>query len=179
MNKKQMLKEQKRIKKERRESEYLFKSEDDVTKNIIITTVSVIAFVLIVFCFVNIAKGNWNLFNKKNIAVESIDDKMVMVGTMFNRDDNEYLVLAYDMNNENEKNYYSALTENYYGSEKLYYLDLSSGFNSKFVGEKEVISNDLTKLKLSGPILLIIKGNNIVKSYNTEKTISEYFSNEK
>ena len=179
MNKKQMLKEQKRLKKERRESEYLFNSESDISKNIIITTVSVIAFVLVVFCFVNIAKGNWNLFNKNNIATESIDDKMVMVGTMFDRSDEEYLVLAYDMNNQNESDYYGALTENYYDSKTLYRLDLSSGFNSKFIGDKEVLSNDLSKLKFSGPTLLIIKGNAIVKSYITEDAISKYFNNEK
>lgn len=179
MNKKQMLKEQKRLKKEKRESEYLFKSESDITKNIVITTVSVIAFVLVVFCFVNIAKGNWKLFSKSNIPVESIDNKMVMVGTMFNKSDEEYLVLAYDMNDKNENDYYGALTENYYDSKKLYRLDLSSGFNSKFIADKEVLSNDLSKLKFSGPTLLVIKGNTIVKSYTSEDTISKYFVDEK
>lgn len=179
MNKKQMLKEQKRLKKERRESEHLFNNENDITKNIIITTVSVIAFVLIVFCFVNIAKGNWNLFNKNNIPVESIDNKMVMVGTMFNKSNDEYLVLAYDMNDKNESDYYGALTENYYNPKTLYFLDLSSGFNSKFIGEKEVISSDLTKLKISGPTLFIIKGNTVVKSYTGESSIAKYFEDEK
>ena len=176
MNKKQMLKEQKRLKKEKRESEYLFNSESDISKNIIITTVSVIAFVLVVFCFVNIAKGNWNIFNKDNLQVESIDNKMVMVGTMFNKSDNEYLVLAYDMNDKNENDYYGALTENYYDSKTLYRLDLSSGFNSKFIGDKEVISSDLTKLKISGPNLLVIKGNSIVKAYTGENSITEYIN---
>ena len=129
--------------------------------------------------FVNIAKGNWNIFNKSNIETESIDSKMVMVGTMFNRSDEEYLVLAYDMNDKNENDYYGALTENYYNSKILYRLDLSSGFNSKFIGEKEVISNDLTKLKISGPTLFVIKGNTIVKSYTGENSISKYFENEK
>ena len=179
MNKKQMLKEQKRIKKENRESQYLFNNENDISKNIIISSVSVIAFILIVFCFVNIAKGNWNLFNKDNIATESIDNKMVIVGTMFNRDEDEYLVLAYDMNNQNENDYYGALTENYYDSKTLYYLDLSSGFNSKFIADNEVISSDLSKLKIAGPTLFVIKGENILKTYNTEKAISEYFQNEK
>ena len=176
MNKKQMLKEQKRLKKEQRESTYLFNNEGDISKNIIITTVSVIAFVLVVFCFVNIAKGNWNIFNKSNIEVEAIDNKMVMVGTMFNKSDEEYLVLAYDMNNRNENDYYGALTENYYDSKTLYRLDLSSGFNSKFIGDKEVISSDLTKLKIVGPTLFVIKGNSIVKTYNTEDSITEYFN---
>ncbi len=176
MNKKQMLKEQKRLKKEQRESTYLFNNEGDISKNIIITTVSVIAFVLVVFCFVNIAKGNWNIFNKSNIEVEAIDNKMVMVGTMFNKSDEEYLVLAYDMNDRNENDYYGALTENYYDSKTLYRLDLSSGFNSKFIGDKEVISSDLTKLKIVGPTLFVIKGNSIVKTYNTEDSITEYFN---
>ena len=176
MNKKQMLKEQKRLKKEQRESTYLFNNEGDISKNIIITTVSVIAFVLVVLCFVNIAKGNGKIFNKSNIEVEAIDNKMVMVGTMFNKSDEEYLVLAYDMNDRNENDYYGALTENYYDSKTLYRLDLSSGFNSKFIGDKEVISSDLTKLKIVGPTLFVIKGNSIVKTYNTEDSITEYFN---
>ena len=46
----------------------------------------------------------------------------------------------------------------------LYYLDLSSGFNAKFIGDKTVISNDLGKLRFGGSTLLIIKGNVITKS---------------
>lgn len=175
MNKKQMIKEQKRIKKEQKETQYLFNNESDVYKNLIRITIGVIVFIGLVFCFTNIAKGNWNLFNKENIAKESIDEKMVMVGTMFNKSEEEYLVLAYDMDDINENDYYSFLTDNYNDTKKLYYLDLSSGFNQKFIGDKNIMSSDLTKFKISGPTLMVVKGDKIVKSYDDEKSITEYF----
>ena len=179
MNRKQMIKEQKRIKKERRETQYLFNNESDIYKNLIRITLGVILFVLFVFCLINITKGNWNLFNKKNIETEQIDNRMVMVGTMFNKSDEEYLVLAYDMSNINDHNYYGYVSSNYYGSKVLYYLDLSSGFNSKFVGNNENITSDLNKLQFKGPTLLLIKGNQILKSYTNEDAITNYFKNEK
>ena len=99
-----------------------------------------------------------------------------MIGNMFNKEEDEYLVLAYDMQNEKDA-FYGVLISNYSDtSKKLYYVDLSSGFNTNFLGDKTVISNDLNKLKLSGPVLLSIKGDKIIKSYTTEKEIINFFS---
>ena len=173
MNKKQMLKEQKRLKQERRDSEKLFGDNNGVN-NLIKITIGVVGFILVAFALINIFNGNWNIFNKSNQKATEIDPKMVMVGTMFNKEDGEYLVLAYDMQDNNSV--YAYLASNYYGSPNLYYLDLSSGFNSNFIGDKTVISEDLSKLKFSSATLMLINKDKITKSYTTEDEIVNYFN---
>ncbi len=162
MNKKQMIKEQKRIKQEKKDVQVLFKDDKDVYK-VFYIALGVILFIGFAFAFMNIANGNWNIFNSKNVQKEEIDDKMVMVGTMFNRSEEEYYVLAYDFSSD-DSDLYNYVVSSYYGKD-IYKLDLSSGFNSKFIGEKEVMSNDLEKLKFANPVLLLIKGDKILKSY--------------
>ena len=164
MNKKQMLKEQKRLKQERRDAEKLFGDNNGVN-NLIKITIGVVGFILVAFALINIFNGNWNIFNKR----------MVMVGTMFNKEDGEYLVLAYDMQDNNSV--YAYLASNYYGSPNLYYLDLSSGFNSNFIGDKAIISEDLSKLKFSSATLMLINKDKITKVYTTEDEIVNYFNN--
>lgn len=173
MNKKQMIKEQKRLKAQRKEVETLFKDDKDVYK-VFKIALGVILFIGLAYVVINFANGTWSL-TKKNKEATEIDTRMVIAGTMFNKEENEYLVLAYDKSNEKDT-IYEVLASNYSGSRTLYFLDLSSGFNDKFIAKKAVISNDLNKLKFSGPTLLVIKGNKIVKSYLTEKDITKFFS---
>ena len=113
MNKKQMLKEQKRIKQERRDSEKMF-MDDNGTSNLIKISLGVLLFIGVAFCGMNIINGNWNIFNIKNREGEEINSQMVLAGTMFNKLEEEYLVLAYDMSDK-ENSLYSHLTEDYYG----------------------------------------------------------------
>ena len=173
MNKKQMLKEQKRLKQERKEVETLFKDDKDVFK-VFKIGLGVILFIGLVFVLLNIFNGNWNIFTQKNTNKTEIDTSMVIAGTLFSKEEGEYLVLAYDMSDE-KYSFYGALTSNYSGTPNLYYLDLSSGFNSKIIGEKTVVSNDLEKLKLAGPTLLVMKGDKLSKVYSGEKNIVDYF----
>lgn len=173
MNKKQMIKEQKRLKQERKEVETLFKDDKDVYK-VFKIALGVILFIGIAFVVINFANGTWSL-TKKNKNATEIDYRMLMVGTMFEKEEDEYLVLAYDMNDDKQA-IYGALSSNYSGNKHLYYVDLSSGFNQNFIGSKTVISNDLTKLKFSGPTLLSIKGDKITKSYTKENDIIKVLS---
>ena len=174
MNKKQIIKEQKRLKQEQKEVASLFNDDKEVY-NVFKIALGVILFIGLAYAGINIINGNWNLFTKKNVKVTEIDSKMVMVGTMFNKEENEYLVLAYDLNEPKEA-FYAVLVDNYNETNKLYILDLGSGFNKDYLGEKANITNDLTKLKFSGPTLLVLKGDSIVKSYTTEKEIIDYLS---
>ena len=174
MNKKQMIKEQKRIKEEQKQVANLFQDDKEIY-NVFKIALGVILFIGLAYVCLNIFNGNWKLFTKANIPTEEIDENMLMVGTMFNKMDDEYLVLVYDMKDEKQA-FYGALAQNYSGSTKLYYVDLSSGFNDKFIGEKTIISNDLEKLKFGGTTLLQIKKDKIVKSYTTEKDIVNYFN---
>ena len=175
MNKKQMLKEQKKLKQQRKEVETLFKDDKEVFK-VFKIALGVLVFIGIAYVGINILNGNWNILTKDNKKTTEIDSKMVITGTMFNKEEGEYLVLAYNMK-EKKDEFYSALASNYSDtSRNLYYLDLSSGFNDKFIGDKTVISNDLAKLKFGGATLLVIKGDKITESYTTEEKIVKFFS---
>lgn len=174
MNKKQMIKEQKKLKQQQKEVSTLFQDDKEVY-NVFKIAIGVLLFIGLIYVGINIFNGNWKLFTKENIPTEAIDEKMLLVGTMFNKEDSEYLVLAYNMKNEKEA-FYAALVNNYQKEPKLYLVDLGSGFNDKFIGEKTVISNDLNKLKFSGPTLMVIKKDRIVKSYTKESEIIKYFN---
>lgn len=174
MKKKEIIKEQKKLKEQKKEVETLFKSDKDVY-NVFKIALGVILFIGLVFVGMNIVNGNWNLFNKDNKKTTEIDYRMVIAGTMFNKEDKEYLVLAYNMQDKKDAIYYAAAS-NYQGDKKLYYLDLSSGFNESFIGDKPVMSSDLNKLKFSGATLLVIKGDKITKSYTKEAEIIKFFS---
>ena len=174
MNKKQMIKEQKRIKQEQKEVANLFQDDKEVY-NVFKIAFGVILFIGLAYVCLNIFNGNWKIFTKTNIPTEEIDEKMLIVGTMFNKEDGEYLVLVYDMKDESQK-FYGALTQNYYSAPNLYYIDLSSGFNEKFISDKTVVSNDLNKIKFNGAVLLLINKDKITKSYTTEIDIVNYFN---
>lgn len=175
MNKKQMLKEQKRLKEERKQTEKLFNDDKEVY-NVFKIGLGVLVFIGLAFVIINIANGTWNIFNKKNNNVTEIDSKMVMAGTMFNKEDNEYYVLAYDMNDD-KNDFYGVIIDNYHGNKELYLLNLASGFNKDFIGEKAVISDNLSKLKFHGSTLLLIKKDKIVKSYQIEEEIINILNN--
>ena len=169
-----MIKEQKRLKKEQKEVASLFQDDKEVY-SVFKIAIGVILFIALAYVGINIMNGNWKIFTKNNVQVEAIDEKMLLVGTMFNKEDGEYLVLAYDMKNSSQA-FYAALADNYTGSKSLYFVDLSSGFNDKFIDKKTNISSDLNKIKFSGPALLLIKKDKIAKSYTTEKEIVDYLS---
>jgi hypothetical protein len=173
MNKKQMIKEQKRLKQERKEVETLFKDDKDVYK-VFKIALGVLVFIGVAFVLINFANGTWSL-TKKNKKATEINYSMLIVGTMFGKEEDEYLVLAYDMNDD-KQDIYEAIASTYSGDKHLYYVDLSSGFNDAFIGDKSVITNDLTKLKFGGPTLLSIKGEKINKSYTKESDIIKVLS---
>ena len=173
MNKKQMIKEQKKLKEQRKEVEKLFKDDKDIYV-VFKIALGVILFIGLAFVVINFANGTWKL-TKGSTSVTEIDPRMLIAGTLFDKEEDEYLVIAYNMKEEKEA-IYGVMASNYSGDRTLYLLDLSSGFNDSFIGEKTVISNDLTKLKFGGPTLLVIKGNKITKSYTTEKDITKFFS---
>lgn len=174
MNKKQMIKEQKKIKQQQKEAAVLFKDDKEVF-NVFKIALGVLLFIGLVYVGINIINGNWNILTRNNKKSTEIDSQMVMAGTMLNKEEDEYYVLAYDMQ-EKSQVMYAALASNYTGVKHLYLLDLSSGFNINFISDKTVVSNDLSKLKFGGPTLLVIKGNKITKSYTTENDIVKVFN---
>ena len=174
MSRKEMLKEQERIKKEKRMLTEDYKSED-VIKKLIIITVGVLAFLFICYAGMNIIKGNWKLGKTDEVEIDDTIDKGVICGTILTQSEPEYYVLAYNYSS-NEKTLYSGLASNYQGGNKIYNMDLESGFNKACVGEKSIINNDVTKLQLTSPTLLSIKNGKIEKAYTTKEEIVKVLS---
>jgi len=177
MKKKEILKEQKRIKAAQKERAFDFSEASDVKKLLYISG-GVIIFIVVVFIMTNILNGTWDLFSRDNEGPVEIDTALVMCGTIFSKTDKEYLVMAYNIKND-EDSVYSALFEGYSGKLPIYYLDLESGFNKGCIGEKNNFVNNSEKIKFASQTLLYIKDGKIIKSYTTKEQIKSFLTKEK
>ena len=176
MKKKEMLKEQKRLREERNQKAFDFNDKDDA-KKVIYIALGVVVFIGLVFVIINLFNGTWVSYKRQNEEV-AIDTNLLMCGTLFDKSEKEYLVLAYNINNE-EDVVYNALFESYTKDLPLYYLDLESGFIKNCIGDKNNFVNDSTKIKFASQTLLHIKDGKIVKSYTTKEQIKDYLTKEK
>ncbi len=177
MKKKEMLKEQKRLKEAQKVKLIDFNDKNDI-KKIIYISVGVIVFIALAFLLMNLFNGSWNNNYKRDNNGAVLDNNLLMCGTMFDKNNEEYLVLAFNLTNEDDA-IYSALIESYKGEIPLYYLDLESGFNKNCIGDKNNFVNDSTKIKFASQSLLHIKDGKIVKSYTEKDTIKDYLTKEK
>ena len=168
MSKKEMLKERERIKKEKKLVTEDYKKED-IVKNFILITLGVGLFLAVCYFGLNLIKGNIS-FKKEEVVIDDTINNAVMCGTMLTQSYSEYYVLAYNYSST-DKTIYSQLVTNYQGSQKIFNMDLESGFNKTCVGDKLVIDNNISKLKLTSPTLLLIKNGKIEKSYSTKEDI--------
>jgi len=171
MNKKQMKKEQERLKRERKQVMTL-NNESDI-KTVLFVSLGVVVFIGIVFVLINIFNGTWNIFTRENTPISDQGENRVMCGTMFEIEEPEYLVLAYDFSADDAFVY-----ETYIGTYNMfagiYSLDLNSALNNSCIGEKANITKELKGLKLAGPTLLKIKDGKIVSSYVGREKIKDY-----
>lgn len=171
MKKKEMLKQQKKIKEENNRK-YLDFSDKSTKLGALWITLGVIAFIALTYFIINLFNGNISLFSRKNTIVPEIDNSKVVCGTMFNRTEEEYYVLAYYPEDKNNP-IYDVLVENYSGTTKLYTLNLNSGFNKTCIGETTNITNDLNNLKISNITLIHIKNGNVSESFQDTNKIKE------
>ena len=174
MSKKEMLKEQERIKKEKRQLSEDFKKED-IVSSLLKITIGVGLFLFIVYAGMNLIKGNWK-FGKEEITIDDTISNGVICGTLLNQEEAEYFVMAYS-HKASDKSLYEGLISNYQGSNHVFNMDLDSGLNKNCLGEKTVVNNDLTKLKIASPTLFKIKNKKIEKAYTTKEDIIKNLTN--
>ncbi len=161
---------QKRLEKEKRDMKNYKESNAGInTKTFFIISISVVGFILLMFVFTKIKTGEWNLFTKENSVTYSaeVQDVKILCGSILNRMDPEYFVLAYEMK-EDSASLYETIVERYSNlgrGGKLYKLDLGNSRNSICKGDNLNITNDLTNLKLIVPTLLKVKDGKIVENY--------------
>lgn len=165
MKKKEM---KKRLEKEKRSMREFDSNSNINLKTVLILTFSVIGFVLLMFAFTKIKTGEWNLFTKNNNVLykAEIQSTKILCGSILNRKDTEYYVLAYEMAEDNAV-LYNSILEKYNNSQNkfpIYTLDLSNSRNNICLGDTLNITNDITKLKLTVPTLLKVSNKQIVSS---------------
>ncbi len=167
---------QRRLAKEKQDmKDYRESNAGMNVKTFIIIAGCVIGFVLLMFVFTKIKTGEWNLFTKENDITyrAEIQDVKILCGSVLNRSDSEYFVLAYEMN-EDSASMYETIIEKYNGASskiKLYKLDLGNSRNNICRGDTLNITNDITNLKLTIPTLIKVRNGQIVENYTDYNTI--------
>ena len=166
----------KRLEKEKRDMrEYNKKNEGVNVKAFIYITIGVVGFILLMFAFTKVKTGEWNLFTKENSIKYSaeVQSTKILCGSLLNREDSEYYVLAYEMQ-EDSASLYETVVERYNSASSklpLYKLDLSNSRNNICKGDNVNITNDVTTLKLSIPTLIKVKDGKIVENYTNYDSI--------
>lgn len=170
---------QKRIAKEKKEmKEYNELNHGINLKTFIIITISVILFIFIMFTWTKIKTGEWNLWTKPNAfkyTAEAQSTK-ILCGSILNRDDSEYLVLAYDMQKDNAA-LYETIIERYNNSSNkisLYKVDLGNSKNNICKSDSLNITDNISDLKLVEPTLVKVKDGNIIENYTDYNSIKNY-----
>lgn len=161
----------KRLKKEKQAMREF--SSNDLNKNVkngIIITICVLGFVFLMFTFTKIKTGEWNFFTRENniVYTAEIQTEKILCGSILNRNQEEYFVLAYNMADDNASLYQSIIEKYNNATSKisLYQVDLSNSRNNICLGETLNIVNDVTTLKLVNPTLLKIQNGKIISSYS-------------
>ena len=166
----------KRIEKEKRElREYRESNAGMNPKTFTIIAICVIGFVFLMFTFTKIKTGEWNLFTKKNAVTYTaeVQDIKILCGSILNREEEEYFVLAYDMSSD-DASLYETLSERYGNlgkGGKLYKLDLGNSRNNICLGDNINIVNDVKSLKLVKPSLIKVKNEKIIENYTSYSDI--------
>jgi len=117
--------------------------------------------------------------NSEEDIVETIQNEKILASSIFNKNNDEYYVLIYDSSND-WADYYSMVYDEYksvVNEKKLYWVDLSVGFNSDIIAEDDEESNPGAKkyeeLKVKSPTLIHIKKGKNVDYYEGEDVVKE------
>ena len=133
----------------------------------------VVYFVLAIFVTKEIStSSNENTSEATSSETESVSDKVV-AANIFNQSEDTYYVYCYDFNDEDDglKQAFGSVNNT-----KVYRLDTSNSFNSKYVtdGAGNRNATNLESLKISNPTLLVISGDSIRGYYEGRVEIIKF-----
>lgn len=174
MSKKQILKNIKKNTKENVKGE----EKDTYFKFITTLAVTLLIFILVYFLIGVFYTKEIDLKKTKDETKEDItvDNTTIMLGQLFDQSDDEYYVLVYDFNDKvlSIKSWLSV----YQGkdnSTKVYKVDSSKKFNSKYIVEKDSNkdASSLENLKVISPTLIKINNGKIIEYIEGEDNIIE------
>ncbi len=154
--------------------------EQKEIKKFIYVLLGVILIVIGIYFFTK-AFVTKDLFKDTDIPYQtgSVNDSVLIVGTLLNRPEKEYYVIAYSSTDTNMA-YYNSMMSKYMEEEdaqKIYFLDLDNALNKEYVAEEESnASKTFTKiedLKLGNLTLLKIKNGKVNKMLLGEEEIKK------
>ena len=93
--------------------------------------------------------------------------------------DEEYLVIFYDKGDEEIADNFNELVETHrygLGGRNLYVVDMSSGFNKKYLTTEESNKNpeSVSDFKINGPTLIVVRDHSVSEYIEGEEAIKEY-----
>jgi len=161
-----------KIRREKIESE-----EQIEIKRFIRILIILIILVLGVYFFTRIFVTK-DLFEKKednnSPITGTIDYDTTLIGTMLNKPEDEYYVLAYRREEITNDVFYGGLVTNYKKNSKalkIYIADLSNELNKKYYSKENTNTTSLDSLKLGDVTLLKINKGKITETHTKEENI--------
>lgn len=150
-----------------------------VKEFILVVGVITVVFLAIYFLTVGAGKLGWfdTHYTKSPVEEAVISYENIEVGTMLNRQENDYYVVLADMSKNSM--YISSVISMYKEKENvipLYIVDLSEGLNRSVVSDTTVLSvKDISNLKVSDTSLVRVTNKTITETYtgvdNIEKVL--------
>lgn len=151
--------------------------ESKEIKRFVIILIGIIIVVLVSYQIANVLKKDKKTSDDSSITAGSIDYDVVSIGTMLNRNENDYYVILYDAKDTNAV-LYSAIVSKYTEKEnslKVFFCDLGNELNKNYIAKEnsnpnaksidEIALGNLTLIKVSkGKIVKYIENIDTIKS---------------
>lgn len=156
------------------------KYDSELSKVIKCILIVLIIFIVMYLITVLILKKSSTDYITQDIETTSIQYDEILAGTSFNKKDSEYLVLFYDID-EDEDYTYSNLISNYQAKDDklpIYYVDLSNSMNKSVISEEtNKEASNASELKINGSTLIKFSNNSISEYIEGEEAITNYLNN--
>lgn len=168
-----MMKKEKLIKQQK-----IVNEDYQKIKGLLIATIVVLVLIGGLF-YINAKFVTKDLFQKDNTTTTeaTYDKTLLTVNTMFKVNDKEYLVLAYDKNDQITKDTYNNLVLSYQADKvNLYSINLADQMNKKYYDLTKEQSLENNKINFNKATLLTIKDGKITSSITDMEKIIDKLS---
>jgi len=158
------------------------KKIEEVTKGIdlsssIYSIAGILLFIL-AFYLLTLYITNKNTDKEDDTPKEvEISSEKILVGNILNKANGDYLVLCYDFNNEADS-YDTLFTTTKSTGSKIYKVDLSNGFNKKYVtdGESNKNPTSASEFLINGATLIKVSDHKVVEYIEGYDSINSYLN---
>lgn len=152
-------------------------NSNEVSKVIKCTVIILIVLVLVYLLTVYITKNSTDSVVKERVDNTTIQYDEILVGTSFKQQDDEYLVLFYNVDNDINSAYYT-LKSDYEAKDDalpIYYVNLASKLNSDCISaESNESATNASELKINDTTLIKFTNNKISEYIVGAEKISDY-----